>query len=345
MPKVIVVGSLNLDRPWRVDRHPRVGETVLGQRLAEIAGGKGLNQAVAARRMGADAVLVGRVGDDAAGERLRRIAEAEGVSVEGVGIDRDSPTGTALIVVDRVGANTVTVDPGANATLRVDTLPVEPGDLVVAQTEVPVDAVRSAFELARRVGAITLLNPSPIETGRAIVDHADVVVVNEHEAAALVGASLDSGSDDRAADVDASLDPESGDGAAVVGASLDLGSGDGAAVDGGPGGRLADLALGWARAIAGSSRSVVVTLGGAGLVAWHGGRAFRIRGRSVEVVDTVGAGDCLLGSLAARLAAGDDWERALDLANRAAALAVGRRGAMDAMPRLEEARRNDRRSP
>lgn len=323
VPKVIVVGSLNLDRPWRVDDHPRVGETILGERLAAVAGGKGLNQAVAARRMGARTVLIGRVGDDSAGERLREVAAAEGVVVAGVGVDPDTPTGAALIVLDRAGANTVTVDPGANANLRIDQLPVERGDLVVAQTEIPADVVRAAFALARRAGAITLLNPSPIDVGRALVASADVVVVNEHEAADLVGAGrVGAGRGDSKLDAEGAGDTAGDDEA------------EGRSVAGSDGEAVVEAAIGWAREIAGSARSVVVTLGAAGLIACHEGRVVKVPGRPVDVVDTVGAGDCLLGSLAARLAAGDDWDRALDLANRAAALAVGRPGAVDAMPHL-----------
>ncbi len=190
MGKVWVIGSLNVDRGWRVVRHPVVGETVLGEVVPTMPGGKGLNQAVAARRMGAEVVLVGEVGDDADGQWLTEVASGEGIDVSAVGTDRERATGTALIVVAADGANTVTVDPGANAALVVGPgLAVARGDVVVAQLEVPVVAVRAGFEIARAVGATSIINPSPLGEGRALVPEADVVVVNQAEAAALADAT------------------------------------------------------------------------------------------------------------------------------------------------------------
>ena len=189
MGTVWVVGSLNVDRGWRVARHPEVGETVLGQMLAPAAGGKGLNQAVAARRMGAAVTLVGQVGADDDGTWLRRIAAGEGIDPSAVVVTPDHPTGSALIVVADDGANTVTVDPGANAALVVGPgLAVSARDVVVAQLEVPVEAVRAAFETARAVGATTVFNPSPVGEGRSLLPLADVVVLNQAEAAELAGA-------------------------------------------------------------------------------------------------------------------------------------------------------------
>lgn len=289
---VIVVGSLNVDRPWRVDRHPIVGETVLGEMRPLVPGGKGLNQAVAARRVGARTRLVGCVGADDDGRWLVRLVEDEGVDTGGVLVDATLRTGTALIVVADDGANTVTVDPGANTALRVDDLSVGPGDVVVAQLEVPVDAVAGAFTAARAAGATTVLNPSPIGPGRALVPLADVVVVNQHEAAELSGA----------------------DALAVTAAE----------------------ALTQARTIADGQRIVVVTLGPEGAVAFGPDVEVVLAGVEVTPVDTVGAGDCFLGVLAAGLASGDDLGVSLERANRAAAIAVTRPGAADAMPTVAD---------
>ena len=192
MGRVWVVGSLNVDRPWRVARHPQVGETVTGEVLAPIPGGKGLNQAVAARRMGADVALVGVVGPDADGTWLRAVAVEEGIDVGALvtAADPQVTTGTALIVIADDGANTVTVAPGANALLEADGLAIAAGDVVVAQLEVPVEAVGRAFAAARAVGARTVLNPSPVGVGASLAAEADVVVVNEHELAALDGGAV-----------------------------------------------------------------------------------------------------------------------------------------------------------
>lgn len=187
--RVWVVGSLNVDRGWRVARHPRPGETVLGDALDPAPGGKGLNQAVAAQRMQVDVKLVGRVGRDADGRWLRDFAADERIDVSAVSLDEQLATGTALIVIDADGANTVTVDAGANAALAFHgTYGFKEGDVVVAQLEVPTAAVAGAFAEARRCGATSILNPSPIGVGRALVPDADIVVVNQHEAAELAGA-------------------------------------------------------------------------------------------------------------------------------------------------------------
>ena len=190
MGRVVVVGSLNVDRTWRVARHPRVGETVLGEVREPGPGGKGLNQAVAAARMGGEVALVGRLGADDDGTLLRGVAAVEGIDLDAIAVDDDLPTGAALIVVADDGANTVTVAPGANRALVVsdDALGLGSGDVVVAQLEVPVTAVADAFAAARAAGAVSVLNPSPVGDGRSLVAAADVVVVNQAEAAELSGA-------------------------------------------------------------------------------------------------------------------------------------------------------------
>ncbi|MCB1039488.1 MAG: ribokinase [Acidimicrobiales bacterium] len=299
MGRVVVVGSLNVDRPWRVARHPRLGETIEGEQLAPLPGGKGLNQAVAARRMGVDVAIVGRIGDDADGRWLRAVAEGAGIATDDLEVDVDAPTGTALIVIDDAGANTVTVSPGANRRLEVGTLLVERGDVVVAQLEVPVAAIADAFGQARRVGARTVLNPSPVPGDRRLLAAADVLVVNEPEMAELTGGSV-------------------------------------AAVAGDP--------VGAAQELAREGQAVVLTLGAAGVVAVAPDGVHRVEGRSVDVVDTTGAGDCFLGVLAAGLADGMLLPHALDRANRAASIAVGRLGTVPAMPTRAEVDRPEGRS-
>lgn len=300
MGRVWVVGSLNVDRPWRVPRHPDVGETIVGDQLAPLPGGKGLNQAVAASRMGAEVVLVGSVGDDADGEWLVGVAAAEGIDVGAVVRSQVAPTGSALIVIDDAGANTVTVAAGANAALAVGELGFSPGDVVVAQLEVPVAAVASAFRQARSAGATTVLNPSPVGESGDLLDLADVLVVNQHEAAAL-GLFRPACTEPPERWVRADR-TEAGEGGATV----------------------------------------VVTLGAEGCVAWgpHVGdstdQVVEVAGIAAEVVDTTGAGDCFLGVLATGMAGQLPFADALDRANRAAAVSVGRLGTVPAMPTLAD---------
>jgi len=175
----------------RVWRHPAVGETVLGTDVRVSPGGKGGNQAVAAARLGAATAMVGRVGTDSFGDSLLEFLAAEGVAVAGVARTAGAPSGTALIVVDRGSENSIVVVPGANATMEVADLGVsfEPGDVVVAQFEIPLPVVHAALSRARDGGALTILNPAPAlpECGD-VLGLADVVVVNESELRFLVSA-------------------------------------------------------------------------------------------------------------------------------------------------------------
>jgi ribokinase len=193
---VAVLGSVNMDLVVRVPRLPRPGDTVHGDRLLTIHGGKGANQAVAAARLGAGVRMIGLVGGDAYGAQLIAGLAQDGVDTSGVGVDAGEPSGVALIVVDGSGENLITVAPGANA--RVGEKQVEalvrglgPEDVVVLQLEVPMPAVLGAIDAAHRAGARVILNAAPSEAmhGRR-VPHVDLLIVNEGEAKELGGPAL-----------------------------------------------------------------------------------------------------------------------------------------------------------
>ncbi len=199
MGKVVVLGSLNVDLVTSVERHPKPGETVLGQGFARVAGGKGANQAVAAAAAGAEVVMVGRVGDDDGGRAYRQRLQALGVDTSGLGTDPDLPTGQAWIAVDEERENTIVVVPGANGALSERDLgPVRdlaPGDVLLAQLEVPLDTVAAAVRLAHAAGARVVLNVAPYAGLPAdVVAVADPVVANEHEALSLADSELVAGS-------------------------------------------------------------------------------------------------------------------------------------------------------
>ncbi|MFB9749158.1 ribokinase [Leifsonia shinshuensis] len=189
--RIVVVGSLNADLVVRTEAFPRAGETVAGGDLRIGAGGKGANQAVAAGRLGGDVAMVGAVGADGNGDLLRSAVAAAGVDVSAVSVREDVPTGTALITVDAHGENTIVVSPGANGTLTPADLPerVFDGAAVIGLClEVPDATERAAVERARAAGATVVLNPSPFGPGaRELVPVADVLLVNEGEAEALLG--------------------------------------------------------------------------------------------------------------------------------------------------------------
>ena len=168
-PSVTVVGSVNLDLVARVERLPRAGETVTDATFARVKGGKGANQAVACARLGADVTLVCAVGTDVFADEALPQEERLTLAASRV----DAPTGVALILVDATGENQIAVAPGANAELRDFEVPAS--DAVLAQLEIPDEAVRRAWEQAT---GLFCLNAAP---ARAIDVDADLIVVNPYE--------------------------------------------------------------------------------------------------------------------------------------------------------------------
>lgn len=195
-PDVVVVGSLNLDEVCSVPDLPRPGETLSATRRESHLGGKGFNQAVAAARAGGSVAMVGRVGDDAAGEQLRSWLDDEGVDTRHVHLDADAPTGTAFITVDPLGRNTIVLDAGANGRLAVaDVEQARPllaaAKVVVAQQEVPEDVVVAAASMTT---GLFVLNPAPARRlGAKLAARVDVLVPNESELSTLVGDTLEPG--------------------------------------------------------------------------------------------------------------------------------------------------------
>lgn len=190
-PPVIVLGSLNMDLVVYAERLPNNGETVLGREFREVPGGKGLNQVVAAARAGARAVMVGAVGDDAYGALLLEVLAGERVNAAGVRVIAGAGTGVASICVDAAGRNRIVVVPGANALVTAEQLPAHGPGVLLASLEVPLPVVTEAFMQARRAGITTVLNPAPAtELPRQLLETCDVIIPNEHEAAALTGEEL-----------------------------------------------------------------------------------------------------------------------------------------------------------
>lgn len=273
MPHVTVVGSVNLDLVATAPALPRPGETITGAVFERHPGGKGGNQALAARRMGADVRLVACIGADSEGERATSLLTAAGVDLGACRIDPDEHTGVALIVVGPGGENQIVVAPGANRSLDRRDIGRGVTDVTVCQLEIPIDVVIAAIDGA----AFSILNCAPArELPLDVFERCDLVVVNETEATFY---------------------------------------GD-------------DLA---------GAKLVVQTLGAAGAVALRGGTEIaRVPALDVVAVDTVGAGDTFVGTLAAELAGGAALEDALRFATAAGSVATTRPGAQPAIPTRQE---------
>lgn len=187
---VCVVGSANLDLVATTQRLPMPGETVLGTSYAEHAGGKGLNQAVAASRAGARTNFCAAVGDDAAADQLLSVIAETGIGDAAIQRLGGVPTGRALIGVADNAENSIIVVAGANAVLLPHhvTSPAGSARVVLVQLEVPLPTVQAALTAARAAGAITILNPAPATALSAeILELCDVVIPNEHEVEILGG--------------------------------------------------------------------------------------------------------------------------------------------------------------
>ena len=294
MRDITVVGSLNIDISVRVPRFVRPGETLRATGLLLGAGGKGVNQAIAAARLGGRVHLVGCVGDDEfAAVPLRALAEA-GVDATHVATLAGQRTGAALITVDEAtGQNQIAVDAGANRSVRPehvrDAVPAfRASAVLLVQLELPPETVETALWLARANHVRTVLDPAPArELADGTLALVDVLTPNESEAEALTGIAI--GSVESAAQAGARLQARTG--------------GD-----------------------------VVVKLGEQGCVWVHATGFEHIAAPRVRALDTTGAGDAFNGGLALALARGEPLSAALREAVRAGAAATLRRGAAAAMP-------------
>jgi ribokinase len=195
---VVVLGSANVDVLLGVAELPRPGETVLAARAARACGGKGANQAIAAARAGARTCLLGAVGADADGELLRATLREAGVALDALRI-AEAATGTAIVLVDDHGENSIVVVPGANAEAAAldaaELARVRDARVLLGQLETPQPRFVQAARAARRQGVRVLLNAAP--SGRPLDDDlwplVDLLVVNEHEAAELGGGAETAG--------------------------------------------------------------------------------------------------------------------------------------------------------
>lgn len=294
---VAVMGSANADLTVRVAALPKPGQTIAGGPLAVLPGGKSANQAATAARLGVGASFIGAVGDDPNGEMLRDALVDAGVDVAHLSKSGEA-TGSAMILVDDDAENCIVISPGANGTVDADLVAghadaIRGAEVLGLCLEVGDDAVVEAARIAHEAGVTVVFNLSPVRDVPAeLLELVDVLIVNEHELAALVG--------------------------------------DAAAAEGAESGDWSDAAT--ALAAKHGIRTAVVTLGGAGSVVVETGEsdavtATRIDPLPVDVVDTTGCGDSYMGSLMAGLASGLPVNDAARLAAAVSAYAAGGEGA------------------
>ena len=303
-PAVVTVGSVHMDLIATADRLPVRGETLPGRAFAMSPGGKGGNQATQAARCGVTSFMVGRVGDDGFGQQLRAALAAKGVETGFLGTDPEALTGVSAVLTGEGGDYASIIVPAAAARLSVaDIDAAEPAfagaSMVLLQLEIPLGPSSYAARLAPTHGARIILSAAPAA--------ADMVTLR---------AAFPDGLD------------------VVIVNAVEAAMLTGIAVDGPhdapAAGRLLRDRLG--------AGTVLVTLGGAGVVACGDAGPFHVPAWPVEVVDTIGGGDAFAGTLGAELARGTALADAVVAANAAGALAVTRPGAHDALPSWDEIR-------
>ena len=296
-PKIIVLGGINMDLATFSPRFPEPGETVVGTRFITYSGGKGANQAVAAARMDASAVMVGRVGGDSFGPQLLDGLSSAGVDVSGISVSPEESSGIAVIAIDDSAQNRITQILGANNTCGpAETDAVRralPGaSALLLQLEVSPQLSLEVARDAKALGVTVILDPGPVRPlPDGFLSLCDIITPNETEAQALVGFPV--------------TGPESA--ARAAAALLERGAG-----------------------------TVVVKLGAQGAYFASQDGCGMVLPFQVDAVDSVAAGDAFNGALAVSLAEGKVLQESVTVASAAGALAVTRTGAQDSMPMRQQ---------
>ncbi len=297
MGQIMAAGGINMDIVVQTARQPLPGETIIGTDLHYIPGGKGSNQAVAASRLGGDVSFIGKVGSDSFGLRLKKFLDSEKLCTDGVSIAEGSPTGIALVVVDKSSENSIVAIPGSNAELSatdIARIEMNPGVIAISQFEIPFDTIEVFFEQARLSDGITILNPSPAKKCPSkLLSLADYMILDETELAFFADLT----------DVSEEIEE----------------------------------IFAHAKAIrAFPDQTIIVTLGAKGVVCSTNDELIQIPGHAVEAADTTGAGDCFVGAIATALSSKQELKSAIEFANAAAAVSVQRFGASTSLPTLDE---------
>ena len=299
MAKIVVIGSLNMDIVAVASRLPLAGETLSGIQYLNEPGGKGANQAYAASKLGGDVAMLGRVGADDHGKRMRANLEAVGCHVGGLQAIA-CHSGVAVIFVAQSGQNSIVVVPGANewylpSDLRADAHSLAGANLILLQLETPIETVVAGARAAKSLGARVVLDPAPApkRLSSDLLENVDILTPNETEAAQLVGASATTLSMEEARDIGQQLQSS------------------------GP-------------------KTVIMKLGAQGCLLVERDVVTAIPAPVVEAVDTTAAGDVFNGALAVACSEGASLVEACRFAIRAAAISVTRLGAQRSMPSRSE---------
>lgn len=298
MKKITIVGSINMDMVVGVDTIPKKGETVFGNSLEYFPGGKGANQGVASKRLGAYVTILGSVGNDENGKILLSTLEEEGIVTDYIKVVEEN-SGLAIIKVENSGENNIVVLKGANNSVDIEYILenkeiIEESDIIISQFETPMDSIKKSFEIAKEKDIITILNPAP---GRMIDDEllnlTDIIIPNETETEIITGIYPD-----------------------TLEKMIEAGN----------------------YFLEKNVSAVIITLGEKGSFLMNKEKYELIPAYKVDAIDTTAAGDSFVGAFATNLKSIDyrDIFYAVKIGTKAASITVQSKGAQNSLPYLRD---------
>ena len=301
MNKVCVLGSINMDIVLKVKDTPKVGETILSKSFEKIAGGKGANQAVAAKRCGAEVAMIAKIGKDENGQILKGKLEEDNINVKYVFEDKKEATGMALIMVNENGNNSIIVVSGSNMTIdeyeiEASVEKIKESDILISQFETSEEMTLKAFKRAKEFEKITILNPAPAKKiNEELLKVTDIIVPNETEAEVLTGITVETLEDaNKAGQV-----------------FLEKGV-----------------------------KFAVITLGAKGAAVIGKDFCELVPAYKVNAIDTTAAGDSFIGGLSSKLdfknINKENLIKAVNFGNKVSSISVQRKGAQPSIPYLKE---------
>jgi len=294
MNKISVLGSINLDSTLHINHIPLPGETIHVTKKTAAAGGKGANQAVAAQRSGAEVSFIGTVGRDYGGKFMLTTMKNEGINLTQVLIKENIDTGTATIMLDEKGQNSILVDAGANAEVTPNQIDnaeetIKNSDYIIAQFKTPIDATIEAFKIAKKNGVVTILNPAPAtKVSDALLAVTDIIAPNETESTLITGIEVNNEEN-----------------------------------------MLKTAEYFKQKGV----NTTLITLGERGVFYANGAHHALVPAHKVKAVDTTGAGDTFIGALTAILKKDlSNIEKAISYGQKASSITVQTLGAMPSIP-------------
>ena len=294
--RILVIGSSNTDMTIKSDNLPLPGQTILGGRFVMGPGGKGANQAVAAKRLGGNVEFICKVGHDIFGKNAADGYKKEGIDISHI-LYSTEPSGVALILVDKTGENVISVAPGANGDLSVEDIEsianvIKEADYLILQLEIPTDAVIRAAKIAHEAGVYVILNPAPAcRLPNELFQYISLITPNQTETELMTGVKL--------------INEQS-----FITAVENFN-------------RM-------------GVKDVIITLGSKGSLVCYDGKNEFVPAIKVDAVDATAAGDTFCGAVCVALSQGKNLKEAAVFATKAASLTVQKMGAQDSIPSIND---------